>query len=139
MTFATLLYLFKSLSTVINSKLKTFTPKTFWLQVNLPQSLTVERHLSATHSLMPFLTLEEHNCHTVRNSNIFFNPLPFFHTVTPNGSRPNPPREHQEGDAGFAIMFPSMDGVQIKPFHFCKKSISPTALKEAGLVNLTAV
>ncbi|GLD58267.1 F-box only protein 22 [Lates japonicus] len=31
-------------------------------------------------------------------------------------------------------MFPSMEGVHIKPFHFCKRSISPTALKEAGLV-----
>lgn len=58
------------------------------------------------------------------------------HTVTPSGSRPTPPQEHQEGDAGFAVMFPSMDGVQIKPFHFCKKTISPTALKEAGLVDL---
>lgn len=55
--------------------------------------------------------------------------------LTPSGSCPKPPREHQEGDAGFAIMFPSMEGVQIKPFHFCKKSISPTALKEAGLVD----
>lgn len=52
--------------------------------------------------------------------------------VTPSGSCSNPPKEYQEGEAGFAIMFPSMDGVHIKPFHFCKKSISPTALKEAG-------
>lgn len=52
--------------------------------------------------------------------------------VTPSGSCSSPPQEYQEGEAGFAIMFPSMEGVQIKPFHFCKKSISPTALKEAG-------
>ncbi|TNM90669.1 hypothetical protein fugu_002958 [Takifugu bimaculatus] len=45
------------------------------------------------------------------------------------------PQEHQEGEAGFAIMFPSMDGAHVKPFHFCKKSISPTALKEAGLLD----
>ncbi|XP_053175757.1 F-box only protein 22 [Scomber japonicus] len=55
--------------------------------------------------------------------------------LTPSGSCSNPPQEYQEGEAGFAIMFPSMDGVHIKPFHFCKKSISPTALKEAGLVD----
>lgn len=52
--------------------------------------------------------------------------------VTPTGSCSNAPQEHQEGEAGFAIMFPTMDGVHIKPFHFCKKSISPAALKEAG-------
>lgn len=54
--------------------------------------------------------------------------------VTPCGSSGSsrPPQEHQEGEAGFAIMFPSMDGVHVTPFHFCKKSISPAALKEAG-------
>nr|XP_046238523.1 F-box only protein 22 [Scatophagus argus] len=55
--------------------------------------------------------------------------------LTPHGSCSSPPQEYQEGEAGFAIMFPNMDGVHIKPFHFCKKSISPTALKEAGLVD----
>lgn len=53
--------------------------------------------------------------------------------MTPSGSSSStPPQEHQEGEAGFAIMFPKMEGVQIRPFHFCKKSISPAALKEAG-------
>ncbi|XP_029986277.1 F-box only protein 22 [Sphaeramia orbicularis] len=55
--------------------------------------------------------------------------------LTPSGSSSSPPVEYQEGEAGFAVMFPSMEGVQIKPFHFCKKTISPTALKEAGLVD----
>ncbi|KAM6950000.1 F-box only protein 22 [Lycodopsis pacificus] len=55
--------------------------------------------------------------------------------LTPSGSYSSLPREYQEGEAGFAIMFPSIEGVHIKPFHFCKKSISPTALKEAGLVD----
>lgn len=57
----------------------------------------------------------------------------FLYTVTPCGPS-SLPQEHQEGEAGFAIMFPSMDGAHLKPFHFCKKSISPTALKEAGEV-----
>ncbi|XP_054626906.1 F-box only protein 22 [Dunckerocampus dactyliophorus] len=55
--------------------------------------------------------------------------------LTPTGSGSRPPEEHQEGEAGFAIMFPSMEGVHIKPFHFCKKTVSPAALKEAGLVD----
>ncbi|XP_028295457.1 F-box only protein 22 [Gouania willdenowi] len=55
--------------------------------------------------------------------------------LTPSGSSSGPPQEHQEGEAGFALMFPSTEGVQIKPFHFCKKTLSPMALKEAGLVD----
>ncbi|XP_068587196.1 F-box only protein 22 [Cebidichthys violaceus] len=55
--------------------------------------------------------------------------------LTPSGSYSSLPQEYQEGEAGFAIMFPSIEGVHIKPFHFCKKSISTTALKEAGLVD----
>ncbi|XP_041848508.1 F-box only protein 22 [Melanotaenia boesemani] len=55
--------------------------------------------------------------------------------LTPTGSRSSPPREYQEGEAGFALMFPSTEGVHIKPFHFCKKTISQTTLKEAGLVD----
>ncbi|XP_028257701.1 F-box only protein 22 [Parambassis ranga] len=57
--------------------------------------------------------------------------------LTPSGSYSNPPQEYQDGEAGFAVMFPSTEGVHIKPFHFCKKTISPTALKEAGLVDNT--
>ncbi|XP_049573638.1 F-box only protein 22 isoform X1 [Syngnathus scovelli] len=55
--------------------------------------------------------------------------------LTPSGSRSSPPKEYQEGEAGFAIMFPSMEGVHIRPFHFCKKSFSQSALKEAGLID----
>ncbi|XP_034536615.1 F-box only protein 22 [Notolabrus celidotus] len=57
--------------------------------------------------------------------------------LTPTGLCSSPPQEYQEGEgeAGFALMFPSVEGLHIKPFHFCKKSISPTALQEAGLVD----
>ncbi|XP_047218860.1 F-box only protein 22 [Girardinichthys multiradiatus] len=55
--------------------------------------------------------------------------------LTPTGSWTSPPKEHQEGEAGFAVMFPSTEGVHIKPFHFCKKTISLSAMKEAGLVD----
>ncbi|XP_056268157.1 F-box only protein 22 [Pseudoliparis swirei] len=55
--------------------------------------------------------------------------------LTPSGSCSSRPQEYQEGEAGFAIMLPSIEGVHVKSFHFCKKSISPTALKEAGLVD----
>ncbi|KAM6942989.1 F-box only protein 22 [Xenentodon cancila] len=55
--------------------------------------------------------------------------------LTRTGSCSSPPEEHQDGEAGFALMFPSIEGVHIKPFHFCKKTVSPTALKEAGLVD----
>ncbi|TDH17299.1 hypothetical protein EPR50_G00006580 [Perca flavescens] len=55
--------------------------------------------------------------------------------LTPSGSHSSLPQEYQEGEAGFTLMFPSIEGVHIKPFHFCKESISPTALKEAGLVD----
>lgn len=55
--------------------------------------------------------------------------------LTPHSSCTARPIEYQEGEAGFAIMFPSIDGIQIKPFHFCKKTISSTAMKEAGLID----
>ncbi|KAI1904477.1 hypothetical protein AGOR_G00006040 [Albula goreensis] len=54
--------------------------------------------------------------------------------LTPGGCSSGPPQEHQEGEAGFALMFPSMDGVTMRPFHFCKQSLSQAALEEAGLV-----
>lgn len=57
--------------------------------------------------------------------------------LTPHSSCIAPPVEYQEGEAGFAVMFPSIDGVQVKPFHFCKKTISSTAMKEAGLIDNT--
>ena len=55
-----------------------------------------------------------------------------FSTVTPSGSHSGAPVEHQDGDAGFALMFPSIEGVNIRPFHFCRKTFSETALQEAG-------
>ncbi|CAL9701946.1 unnamed protein product [Knipowitschia caucasica] len=57
--------------------------------------------------------------------------------LTPHTHRAACPREYQDGGAGFAVMFPNVNGVQIKPFHFCKKTISPTAMKEAGLIDNT--
>lgn len=53
-------------------------------------------------------------------------------TVTPSGSHSGPPKEFQEGEAGYAIMFPRMEGVDIRPFHFCKRTISESHLEEAG-------
>ena len=53
-------------------------------------------------------------------------------TVTPSGSHSGPPEEFQEGEAGYAIMFPRMEGVDIRPFHFCKRTISESHLEEAG-------
>lgn len=55
--------------------------------------------------------------------------------LTPSGSHSSPPQEHQEGEAGYAIMFPNLEGVNIRPFHLCKETFSPTALQEAGLVD----
>ncbi|XP_056604809.1 F-box only protein 22 [Triplophysa dalaica] len=55
--------------------------------------------------------------------------------VTPSGSPSSQPQEHEDGEAGFSLLFPAMDGVSIRPFHFCKKSISETAIEEAGLIN----
>ncbi|KAJ8417329.1 hypothetical protein AAFF_G00285560 [Aldrovandia affinis] len=54
--------------------------------------------------------------------------------LTPSGSCSSLPQEYQDGEAGFALMFPSMDGVTMRPFHFCKQSFSQAALEEAGLV-----
>ncbi|CAN9506709.1 unnamed protein product [Ophioblennius macclurei] len=55
--------------------------------------------------------------------------------LTPSGCCSGAPQEFQDGEAGFAVMFPNTEGVHIKPFHFCKRTISPSALKEAGLVD----
>ncbi|XP_067298224.1 F-box only protein 22 isoform X2 [Pseudorasbora parva] len=55
--------------------------------------------------------------------------------VTPSGSPSSPPQEYEEGEAGFSLLFPAMDGVTIRPFHFCKKTLSETAMEEAGLIN----
>lgn len=55
--------------------------------------------------------------------------------LTPSGSGVQQPKEYQSGEAGFAVMLPNVEGVNVKPFHFCKKSMSPAALREAGLVD----
>ncbi|XP_043100614.1 F-box only protein 22 [Puntigrus tetrazona] len=55
--------------------------------------------------------------------------------VTPSGSASSPPEEHEEGEAGFSLLFPAMDGVTIRPFHFCKKTLTDSAMEEAGLIN----
>ncbi|MBN3301349.1 F-box only protein 22 [Amia ocellicauda] len=55
--------------------------------------------------------------------------------LTPTGSHSAQPKEFQEGEAGFALMFPNMEGINIRPFHFCKQSLTKTSLEEAGLVN----
>ncbi|XP_048040244.1 F-box only protein 22 [Megalobrama amblycephala] len=55
--------------------------------------------------------------------------------VTPSGSPNSPPQEHEEGEAGFSLLFSAMDGITIRPFHFCKKTLSETAMEEAGLIN----
>lgn len=55
--------------------------------------------------------------------------------VTPSGSPSGPPQEHEKGEAGFSLLFPAMDGVSIRPFHICEKSLSETAMEEAGLIN----
>ncbi|MBN3286060.1 FBX22 protein, partial [Polyodon spathula] len=51
------------------------------------------------------------------------------------GSHSNLPQEFEEGEAGFAVMFPNIDGISIRSFHFCKRNFSSTSLEEAGLVN----
>lgn len=54
--------------------------------------------------------------------------------VTPSGSPNSPPQEHEEGEAGFSLLFSAMDGITIRPFHFCKKTLSEMAMEEAGEV-----
>ncbi|TRY56711.1 hypothetical protein DNTS_012974 [Danionella cerebrum] len=55
--------------------------------------------------------------------------------VTPSGSVNGHPQEHEEGEAGFCVLLPAIDGVTVRPFHFCKKSLSETTMEEAGLIN----
>lgn len=46
--------------------------------------------------------------------------LGFVSVVTPMGSSSNQPQEIEEGEAGFALLFPKIDGVKIHTFHFSK-------------------
>nr|XP_034968812.1 F-box only protein 22 [Zootoca vivipara] len=59
--------------------------------------------------------------------------------VTPMGSRSNRPLEVEDGEAGFAILFPKIDGVKIQTFHFCKdlktRVLDESQFAEAGLKN----
>ncbi|XP_066503753.1 F-box only protein 22 [Hoplias malabaricus] len=55
--------------------------------------------------------------------------------LTPGNMACNPPQEITSGGSGFSLLFPAIEGVHIRPFHFCKKSFSQTSLEEAGLVN----
>ncbi|XP_055411940.1 F-box only protein 22 isoform X2 [Bubalus kerabau] len=40
--------------------------------------------------------------------------------VTPIGSRSNRPQEIEIGESGFALLFPQIEGIKIKTFHFIK-------------------
>ncbi|NWU96987.1 FBX22 protein, partial [Upupa epops] len=59
--------------------------------------------------------------------------------VTPMGSSSNQPQEIEEGEAGFALLFPKIDGVKIHTFHFSKDSknriFDESKFAEAGLKN----
>uniref|UniRef100_H3AE48 F-box protein 22 n=1 Tax=Latimeria chalumnae TaxID=7897 RepID=H3AE48_LATCH len=60
--------------------------------------------------------------------------------MTPMGSAGNRPQEIEEGEAGFALLFPKIEGVKIQSFHFSNKDckgrlFNETKLCEAGLVN----
>uniref|UniRef100_A0A8C9EIG2 F-box protein 22 n=1 Tax=Pavo cristatus TaxID=9049 RepID=A0A8C9EIG2_PAVCR len=59
--------------------------------------------------------------------------------VTPMGSSSNQPQEIEDGEAGFALLFPKIDGVKIQTFHFPKevknRVIDENKFAEAGLKN----
>ncbi|NXC40492.1 FBX22 protein, partial [Penelope pileata] len=59
--------------------------------------------------------------------------------VTPMGSSSNQPQEIEDGEAGFALLFPKIDGVKIQTFHFPKdmknRVIDESKFAEAGLRN----
>ncbi|KAI4872972.1 hypothetical protein NFI96_023655, partial [Prochilodus magdalenae] len=54
--------------------------------------------------------------------------------LTPTGLPCTSPQEFMEGEAGFGLLFPAIEGVHIRPFHFCKNSLNQNSLEEAGLV-----
>ncbi|XP_075064536.1 F-box only protein 22 [Mixophyes fleayi] len=59
--------------------------------------------------------------------------------VTPTGSPNNRPLEMEDGESGFALLFPKINGVKIQKFHFFKDSknkvFDENKLQEAGLKN----
>ncbi|NXD23093.1 FBX22 protein, partial [Spelaeornis formosus] len=65
--------------------------------------------------------------------------LVFVPVVTPMGSSSNQPQEIEEGEAGFALLFPKIDGVKIHTFHFSKdvknRVFDESKFAEAGLKN----
>lgn len=62
--------------------------------------------------------------------------FPFPFSATPTGSRSGRPVEIEYGEAGFALLFPKMDGVKIQTFRFIKdpksKAIDEDQFAEAG-------
>lgn len=56
--------------------------------------------------------------------------------ATPMGSRGNRPQEIEDGEAGFALLFPKIDGVKIHTFHLFKdlknKVFDESKFAEAG-------
>lgn len=63
--------------------------------------------------------------------------LGFVSVVTPMGSSSNQPQEIEEGEAGFALLFPKIDGVKIHTFHFSKdvknRVFDESKFAEAGM------
>ncbi|XP_059952929.1 F-box only protein 22 [Mesoplodon densirostris] len=59
--------------------------------------------------------------------------------VTPMGSSSNPPQEIEFGESGFALLFPQIEGIKIKPFHFImdpkKLILERHQLTEVGLLD----
>ncbi|XP_073159627.1 LOW QUALITY PROTEIN: F-box only protein 22 [Lepidochelys kempii] len=59
--------------------------------------------------------------------------------VTPMGSSSNRPQEIEDGEAGFVLLFPKIDGVKIHTFHFFKdlknRVFDESKFTEAGLKN----
>ncbi|KAG8576461.1 hypothetical protein GDO81_009869 [Engystomops pustulosus] len=59
--------------------------------------------------------------------------------VTPGGSASNSPMEFEDGESGFALLFPKISGVKIQHFHLFKdfksKVFDEKKLEEAGLKN----
>lgn len=59
--------------------------------------------------------------------------------VTPIGSRSNRPQEIEIGESGFALLFPQIEGIKIKTFHFIKDpkklTLERHQLTEVGLLD----
>ncbi|KAJ8790241.1 hypothetical protein J1605_021318 [Eschrichtius robustus] len=59
--------------------------------------------------------------------------------VTPMGSSSNRPQEIEIGESGFALLFPQIEGIKIKPFHFIKDpkklTLERHQLTEVGLLD----